>query len=496
MVNNLVAHILLLLSTSLVLDIRSATAEAVLLDFSSATCGPCLQMRPVMEQLAAAGYQIHKIDIHHDSQTATRFGVTQVPTFIVLVDGREIERKKGLASYNELKQMITRADPGSSASPVVNPIAVGAQPVLEANNLTSSQSGRIVEIQSSNNQTSAPVVKANPFADLTGRQRLVTNGSQQDHRAIVEATVKITIEDAHGKSTGTGTIVDARQGEALILTCGHLFRSSSGQGPITITLFQMGSQGAQPGATYTGRLVEYDLERDLGLISIRPDVAVQVAKIASGRQTLPPGTPVASVGCNGGQNATVLVSRVTANNRYQGPGNIEVAGAPVEGRSGGGLFNKSGELVGVCFAADPQENEGLYASLSSIQTKLDDLGLSIVYKSANTSSTRNSPGPSLPARVTPDISDPEFAVRGQEPVQTLPKTNNGTASLPKSLSPVEQAALEEIQRRGVNSEVICIIRPHSLDGKSEVITLNNASPDFVRQLSQPTAKAAAEHLLR
>ncbi|MCH2595071.1 MAG: hypothetical protein MKZ95_04585, partial [Pirellulales bacterium] len=135
-------------------------------------------------------------------------------------------------------------------------------------------------------------------------------------------------------------------------------------------------------------------------------------------------------------------------------------------------------------------------SLSSIQTKLDDLGLSIVYKSANTSSTRNSPGPSLPARVTPDISDPEFAVRGQEQVQTLPKTNNGTASLAKSLSPGEQAALEEIQRRGVNSEVICIIRPHSLDGKSEVITLNNASPDFVRQLSQPTAKAAAEHLLR
>jgi hypothetical protein len=43
--------------------------------------------------------------------------------------------------------------------------------------------------------------------------------------------------------------------------------------------------------------------------------------------------------------------------------------------------------------------------------------------------------------------------------------------------------LEEIQRRGAHSEVICIIRPHSPDGKSEVITLPNASPEFVQALS-------------
>ena len=62
-------------------------------------------------------------------------------------------------------------------------------------------------------------------------------------------------------------------------------------------------------------------------------------------------------------------------NRYQGHANVEAARAPEEGRSGGGLFNANGQLIGVCYAADPQGNEGLYASLDSIYQKLDALQL-------------------------------------------------------------------------------------------------------------------------
>jgi hypothetical protein len=57
------------------------------------------------------------------------------------------------------------------------------------------------------------------------------------------------------------------------------------------------------------------------------------------------------------------------------------------------------------------------------------------------------------------------------------------------LSPAEQAALQEIQTRGFNSEVICIIRPHSPEGKSEVITLTSVSPAFVQALTQGSAAA-------
>ena len=76
-------------------------------------------------------------------------------------------------------------------------------------------------------------------------------------------------------------------------------------------------------------------------------------------------------------------------------------------------------------------------------------------------------------------------------------TAPGIAALPSS----EQAALEEIRRRGASSEVICIIRSHDPEGKSEVITLNNVSPAFVHALTspakrQPSATAAAGQILR
>ena len=444
MVKSHAVRLLALFSATLTWSLAPALAETVLLDFSSATCGPCQQMRPVVQQIATAGFHVRDVNIHREPQVAARFGVTQLPTFIVMVDGQEAERTVGLTSFAQLQQMLSRGS--SHASPPVRPLSP-------------------------------------------------TAGSPDKHRALVEATVKITVEDAEGKSTGTGTIVDARSGEALILTCGHLFRSSAGKGPITVTLFQMSPQGAQPGPSYSGRLVVYDLERDLGLLSIRPNVSVQAAKIASSSMLVPPGTLVASVGCNGGQNATVSESHVTANDRYQGPGNIEVAGAPVEGRSGGGLFNPAGELIGVCFAADTQQNEGLYASLGSIHAKLNDLGLSTIFESPAANALVTPPQPTALPQFAAETG-PSFAVRGQEPVPLPPEPAGDAQGLAARLNPVEQAAWDEIQRRGADSEIICIIRPHSPDGKSEVITLNNASPDFVRELTQPTTTAAAAQLLR
>jgi len=58
-------------------------------------------------------------------------------------------------------------------------------------------------------------------------------------------------------------------------------------------------------------------------------------------------------------------SRVTAVNRYQGFPNVSISGKPLSGRSGGGLFNSAGEIVGVCSAADG--SEGLYCGLEAIQ---------------------------------------------------------------------------------------------------------------------------------
>jgi len=66
-------------------------------------------------------------------------------------------------------------------------------------------------------------------------------------------------------------------------------------------------------------------------------------------------------------------------NRYQGPANIEIAGAPVQGRSGGGLFDRKGRLIGVCIAADTELDEGLFLGPESFYSELEKQGLGYLF---------------------------------------------------------------------------------------------------------------------
>lgn len=465
----------------------ASAAEVVLLDFGSATCGPCREMRPVVQRIAAAGYDVRHIDIARDTALAAQFKVDQVPTFIALVDGREYARMIGTGSFEQLQEILTpRGTDVRGQSP--DPMASQAMP------------SQALPTQAMN-ATAAAAPMANPFGNPPPATSATPSGPTPSHNKLLEATVKISVEDADGTSAGTGTIVDARDGAALLLTCGHLFRTSAGKGPIEVTFYQATPTGAQVKETAQGQLLNYDLERDLALVIVRPQSPVQALSIAPSNTPISPGANITTVGCNGGDNPTAIDSQITTIDRYQGPPNVEVAGAPVEGRSGGGLFNAAGQLIGVCFAADPQSNEGLYASLPSIQAKLDSLNLAMVYQSP---AGQNAVSQVTSLEDAPVAPTEDIAIRGQdELIDRLPNEFAGAANTsPKTLSTSEQAALEEIQRRGLKSEVICIIRAHDPEGKSEVITLNNVSPEFVNSLAHPPAPvrspatAAAGRLLR
>ena len=104
-----------------------------------------------------------------------------------------------------------------------------------------------------------------------------------------------------------------------------------------------------------------------------------------------------SVGCNNGDDPTVQHSRVNSLDRFldpteqrsgnaadrpHAPWNLQVAGQPIIGRSGGGLFSADGMVIGVCNAAEPEDHEGLFAALGSIHAALDQQGLTSLYKQA------------------------------------------------------------------------------------------------------------------
>lgn len=512
-----------------------AGAETLLVEFTSPTCGPCRSMRPILRSMAREGYAIREIDVTRDPAIATRYRVNSWPTFLVLVDGCERARLVGATSQAQLVEMVHKAAAlaaGSAntvdgARAVVSPIGFDAgsgrpptgAPTTFAQGPTD---GRLVAIDQ-------PKASSHPLRPRPGGAASAATDAAATATDLIAATVRLSIRDPGGKSTGTGTIVDARQGEALVLTCGHLFRESAGNGAIEVSLYKAGPHGAELVGTAEGVLLDYDLDRDLALVRFSASGPVKVARVAPPGSDLAPGTAVSSVGCDNGADPTVWPTQLTATNQSRANplAYIAAAKSPVEGRSGGGLFDSSGQLVGICFAADPQSDEGLYASLPSIHAKLDALQLSFVYQtpSLGTEPAGRVALAAAEAPVTSAPATPSLAIRGQNPTESVPAplpaawgntptgdvASGGTATptpvaepplavatapapgpAAAELTPAERATLEEIRRAGAAAEVICIIRPLTPDGRSDVIKLSNASPALVRAITAAGVQAPAE----
>ena len=210
---------------------------------------------------------------------------------------------------------------------------------------------------------------------------------------LLAASVRLRVEDPQGHSCGSGTIIDALPGgEALVLTCGHLFRDSQGKGKIEVDVF-----GPAPAAHVTGRVLAFDLERDVAFVAFRPLAAVTVARVAPRGYAIRPGDAVASVGCDHGEDPTVQHSQINNLDRFldpveqrlghkieepHAPWNLEVAGQPVDGpQRRRTLFQRRhGDRQ---FATPPSrrsDNEGVFAGLGSIHAALDEQRMAFVYQ--------------------------------------------------------------------------------------------------------------------
>jgi thioredoxin len=85
----------------------------VLIDFFAEWCGPCKMMAPVLDEVAR-NYQgklkVVKVDVEESGEAAARFGVTAMPTFVLVKDGQETYRRIGAAPrpvfLQELQQAI------------------------------------------------------------------------------------------------------------------------------------------------------------------------------------------------------------------------------------------------------------------------------------------------------------------------------------------------------------------------------------------------------
>lgn len=81
----------------------------VLIDFFADWCGPCVMLSPTINELAneANGkYVVYKVNVDREPELADRFGVSSIPTLVVVQDGKQKTRSVGLKSKAAILAML------------------------------------------------------------------------------------------------------------------------------------------------------------------------------------------------------------------------------------------------------------------------------------------------------------------------------------------------------------------------------------------------------
>jgi S1-C subfamily serine protease len=237
-----------------------------------------------------------------------------------------------------------------------------------------------------------------------------------------------------GTSQGTGTIVASLEGETLVLTAAHVIRS---QGPILVELhrYNLGiehlasPQGRWPRHVVAEQAVA-DTASDLAILRIRDMIALPyVARLGSAEDAGPASEHLTSVGVDLGAKLsswdTQLVEILWFELNDSGSDRpfLVTARIPEHGRSGGGLFDSKGRLVGVCVGhaeVVKGKRAGVFSSVENVRELLQRHELiSVVERSEARQErlARNPAGqthqqgrasrpPIVPTEASDDLADP------------------------------------------------------------------------------------------
>jgi thiol-disulfide isomerase/thioredoxin len=356
-----------------------------LLYFTQEQCPPCRQMQPMLEHLIDRGFPIQVVDVHAQRNLVQQFVVQRTPTFVLLKDGQELKRHSGVLSSYQVNSLLIDAGYPTDQNVLTKPNALSPivnffdrlRPVAKSGERTGRLSQRIPE---------GPARATDPTASIAA------SDLTEMERQALSATGRLRIEyQDRGQAVtdfGTATVIHRQGADILLLTCGHVFRDSRGQGTIRV---ELDFADGQPKETVQGQLLLYDAGApDVALVAAKTNLPIEPMRIMNVDFRPEPGHELFSVGCDQGAPATVRRGDHLAIVRcgaVQVPGEamddrmarkFAVSGRPVVGRSGGGLFTADGYLIGVCNAAVVESNEGRYSAIDNVHAILAQANLAEV----------------------------------------------------------------------------------------------------------------------
>ena len=486
-------------------DPAAAPGGVRLLWFTSAHCGPCQQIRPHVERMAAERLPVFKVDTAARPDVMRRYGVTGVPTFVLEADGEEVWRGVGVpggdarGTAERMRGRLTRAladarrqapaAPVRSAQAAAPPAArargnagrrakaAGVPLTLTSDGGPTEKKRGLFDFFRRDDPAEAetiddPFAGADPAAPAAPVSRTAAAGDRPPARPEADpmrATVRIHVTDDRGVERGSGTVIASRPGRSVVLTCGHLFKHYRAGGRIRAESFASGA--AVP---FEATLIGFDPAADVGLIAL--DTPDPLPAAALSPNVLVVGDRVVSTGCDGGNDPTRQNHVVQSVNRFAGPSNFTCTGQPKLGRSGGGCFDAAGRVVGVVWSVAQDPPEGVYAGLPAIIALLEKHDLSALRPGPSAG-----PAPTVAAANAPGADDSRARMMEQlfddEPAAAA--------------APVAAAATLAAPAAGAGRvEITCVIRStEDPSAPSEILVINRAT---ARTLALLRGAAAGE----
>ena len=80
----------------------------VLLDFWATWCGPCKMIAPIVEQIAGERPDIlvGKVNVDEETDLASAFGISSIPTLVVVKDGKVTATAVGYRSKADIEKLL------------------------------------------------------------------------------------------------------------------------------------------------------------------------------------------------------------------------------------------------------------------------------------------------------------------------------------------------------------------------------------------------------